>query len=72
MLSNNTGVGLNRCSICEEKFIVQSYFSEELNFQKNYYKECFEYSKQKIPCPDCGEEIAREDMAKHKSDKHTD
>jgi len=73
VLSDNIGAGIGRCSICgQEKKITHTYFSQQLNIKKQYCEECFQHSRQKIPCPYCGEQIAREDMAKHKSDMHTD
>jgi hypothetical protein len=61
------------CNVCgEDKPIFYSSFSDSKDYKKNYCKQCYDYSKEKILCLDCDEQIAREDMVKHKSDMHTD
>lgn len=60
-----------KCSVCgKEKPIAYEKFSELLQLEKHYCKECDDYSHEKVRCEHCGEEVAREDHADHFRDMY--
>ena len=74
-MSDTSKVGCRGdCSVSgAQKTIFYEYMSESNpGLNKYYCKECYDYSNEKITCSNCGKEFAREDMAKHKLDMHTD
>jgi uncharacterized paraquat-inducible protein A len=55
-----------KCSVCgKEKPIVYEKFSESLQQESHYCKECYNYSKDKIRCGHCGEKVNREFLPEH-------
>jgi rRNA maturation endonuclease Nob1 len=73
-LSQNLGVPKRgKCSICGQiKSIFYEHTSESNPSWNTYYCEgCYNHSKEKLSCPNCGEEFTREYMPKHMSDMHT-
>jgi hypothetical protein len=61
------------CSVCgKEKKIFYGWSSGSLKQEKQYCKECYDYSKERVECKKCGRKVAREDKADHDRDYHSE